>query len=195
MSIIRVNPDSVRAYGRTASGQFEQMRAALERLTHDVVAVRYFGPNATAFKTAAGTMAVEFANALITDLNGIAEAVRASTSSISASLGGAGVDIVFDGSPVAMPDVPAATDVVDIDTSALEALRPVVTQHFATLQAALSEHLRALQSTDWEGTAKLGAVDAVTTFTNSGRTKAEDAQRNLHQAIDDQISAVLAADR
>ncbi len=195
MSVIRVNPESIQSYSRTASQQFEHMRSELETLTRDVVAVRYFGPNAQAFKTQAGQLAVEFANAMITDLRGIAEAIRSSTSSISAALGGGAVVIEFDGSPVAAPDVPAATDTVDVDTSALEALRPVITSRFASLQEALQAHLSALQGTDWEGQAKQGAVDAVTQFTNSGRSKASEAESNLNQAIDQQVNSVLAADR
>lgn len=195
MSVIRVNPASIESYSRNASQQFEHMRSELEALTRDVVAVRYFGPNAQNFKTQAGQLAVEFANALIADLRGIAEAIRSSTSNISAALGGGVVAIDFDGSPVAAPDVPAATDTVDVDTSALEALRPVVTSRFASLQEALQAHLSALQGTDWEGQAKQGAVDAVTQFTNSARAKASEAESNLNQTIDQQVNSVLAADR
>jgi hypothetical protein len=195
MSVIRVNPASVQAYARSASQQFEQMRASLDGLTRDVVAVRYFGPNAYAFKTQCGQLAVEFANAMMADLRGIAEAIRQSTSNISASLGGAAVVIEFDGSPVVAPDVPAASETVDIDTSALEALRPVVTSHFTTIQEALQAHLSSLQGTDWEGQAKQGAVEAVSRFTASGRSKATEAQTNLNQTIDQQVSSVLAADR
>jgi uncharacterized protein YukE len=195
MSVIRVNPESIQSYSRSASQQFEHMRSELEALTRDVVAVRYFGPNAQNFKTQAGQLAVEFANALIADLRGIAEAIRASTSNISAALGGGAVVIEFDGSPVAVPDVPAATDTVDVDTSALEALRPVVTSRFSSLQEALQAHLSALQGTDWEGQAKQGAVDAVTQFTSSARAKAGEAESNLNQTIDQQVNSVLAADR
>ena len=195
MAVIRVNPQSIEAYSRTASQQFDQIRSELEALTRDVVAVRYFGPNAYDFKTQCGQLAVEFANALIMDLRGIADAVRASTTNISAALGGRTVNIEFDGSPVAAPDVPAADETVDIDTSALEALRPVVTSRFASLQEALQAHLTVLQGTDWEGTAKQGAVDIVQQFTNSARAKAGEAESNLNQTIDTQVNSVLAADR
>ena len=52
---------------------------------------RYSGvrPNAQTFKTQTGQLAVEFANALVADMRGIADAIRSSTSSISAALGGA----------------------------------------------------------------------------------------------------------
>lgn len=195
MSVIRVNPESIESYRRTASAQFDHMRSELEALTRDVVAVRYFGPNAYTFKTQCGQLAVEFANALISDLRGIAEAVRASTTNISAALGGRTVDIEFDGSPVAPPEVPAADETMDIGTSALEALRPVITSRFASLQEALQAHLSTLQGTDWEGTARQGAVDIVQQFTSSARAKAGEAESNLNQAIDGQVNAALAADR
>lgn len=195
MSVIRVNPGSIESYRRTASQRFGEMRSELEALTRDVVAVPYFGPNAYDFKAQCGQLAVGFANALIMDLRGIADAVRASTTNISAALGGRTADIAFDGSPVAAPDVPAADETVDIDTSALEALRPVVTSRFASLQEALQAHLSVLQATDWEGTAKQGAVDIVQQFTNSARAKAGEAERNLNQTIDIQVNSVLATDR
>ena len=195
MSVIRVNPGSIQAYSRTASAQFEQMRSELEMLTRDVVAVRYFGPNAQAFKSQTGQLAMEFANALIADMRGIAEAIRSSTSSISAALGGDAIVIEFDGSPVAVPDVPAATDAVDVDTSALEALRPVITARFNALTEALRSHLSSLQGTDWEGQAKQGVVESVSQITASGTARASEAEANLTQAIDEQVRSVLAADR
>lgn len=195
MSVIRVHPGSIQSYGRTASAQFEQMRSELEMLTREVVAVRYFGPNAQTFKTQTGQLAVEFANALVADMRGIADAIRSSTSSISAALGGDPIVIEFDGSPVTVPDVPVATDTVDVDTSALEALRPVITARFDVLRDALQAHLSALQGTDWEGHAKQSVVESVTQITASGQARASEAEADLTQAIDDQVRNVLAADR
>ena len=195
MSIVRVDPESVRGYSRTASEQFAQMRADLVQLTDSVVGVHYYGPNAQQFKTECGELALNFSNALIADLGDIAEAVRASTSNISASLGGSPVAINFDGSPISPPTVPAATEVVDIDTSALQALRPVVTQRFASLQSALDGHLSALQNTDWVGQAKEAAVGSISRFTNSAKSKAVEAQTSINATIDQQIAAVESADR
>lgn len=195
MSVVRVDPESIRSYSRQASQQFEQMRTELDTLTRDVVNVRYDGPNAQAFKTQCGELAVAFANAMIADLRGIADAVRASTSNISASLGGGAVVIDFDGSPIAPPPVPAASEIVDVDTSALQALRPVVTQRFTSIESALGAHLSALQATDWVGQAKQDAVDAVGQFTAAARSKASEAQTDINATIDQQINAVEAADR
>lgn len=194
MSIIRVNPESIQHYSRAASGQFEQMRTALDALVRDVVEVRYFGPNAERFKTECGALAVAFSNAMITDMRAIAEAVQSSTTAISSSLGGGQVSIVFDPSPVAPPTVPPASEVVDLDTSALDGLQATVTGHFSTIQDALAAHLNALQATDWEGTAKQNALEAVSTFTGSARGKATEAQSNINQTITQQIDAAISAD-
>jgi hypothetical protein len=195
MSVIRVNPESVTAYAGFATERFAAIRAELEGLTREVVGVRYFGPNAVAFKTECGELATQFSQSLLADLGQIADAVRASTSSISAALGGAPVTVQFDGSPVVAPGVDAGDGSVDIDTSALEALRPVVSARFGALQDALQQHLSRLEATDWQGTAKSSAVDAVGRFTATARSRASEAESSIVARIDAQVSSVLAADR
>ena len=66
MTLIRVNPESVRGYGRDAQAAFEVMHRSLVELVDEVVAVRYFGPNAVAFKSESGRMAADFASAIWT---------------------------------------------------------------------------------------------------------------------------------
>jgi uncharacterized protein YukE len=195
MSIIRVNPDSIREYARNAQAQFEQVRAALQSLTADVVGVRYFGPNAYNFKVQTGELAAQFSQALLNDVQQIAQAVSQATSNISSALGGQPVTISVDGSPVPLPAVEPGGDVVDIDTSALDALKPRVTANFATIESLLHQHLERLQGTDWQGQAKVGAVDAVAGFTRGAQTRVQDARQSIESAIDQQISAVLSADR
>lgn len=195
MSVIRVNPEDVRAYEAFATDRFEAIRADLEALTNEVTNVRYFGPNAVQFKTQCGEMASEFSNALLTDLGAIADAVSSSTSAISHALGGEAVRISVNGSTVTPPPVDPGDGSVDIDTSALEALKPVVASRFGSLQEALSAHLNRLQGTDWQGSAKERAVDEVSRFTTTARGRADEAQTNVNSVIDQQISAVLSADR
>lgn len=195
MSVIRVNPDSIRAYGVDAQQRFASIRADLEALTREVVTVRYIGPNAVAFKTQCGELAATFSHALLVELGQIAEAVRASTSNISAALGGQSLQLSVDGSPIVVPGVDGGDGSVDIDTSALEALKPVVSARFGSLEEALSQHLNRLQGTDWQGQAKEGAVASVSGFTTSARSRAQDAQASITQTIDRQIASVLVADR
>jgi hypothetical protein len=195
MSVIRVNPESIQQYAGAAQERFDAIRSDLEGLTRDVVAVRYYGPNAGQFKTRCGELATEFSQAMLADLGQIAEAVRASTSNISASLGGQPVTIAVNGSPVTAPAVDAGDGSVDIDTSALEALRPVVAGRFAAINESLTTHLNRLEATDWEGQAKVGAVDLVSRFTAQARSRAEEAQSSITAAVDKQINAVLAADK
>jgi uncharacterized protein YukE len=195
MSIIRVNPDSIREYARNAQAQFEQVRAALQSLTADVVGVRYFGPNAYNFKVQTGELAAQFSQALLNDVQQIAQAVSQATSNISSALGGQPVTISVDGSTVPLPAVEPGGDVVDIDTSALDALKPRVTANFATIESLLRQHLERLQGTDWQGQAKLSAVDEVSGFTRGAQARVQDARQSIESAIEQQISAVLLADR
>jgi ABC-type transporter Mla subunit MlaD len=195
VTVIRVNPGSVRAYAAQAQGLFDGMRADLEALVNDCVTVRYYGPNAAQFKTQAGEMAMQFSTALLADLGAISEAVSASTSAIASSLGGAPVRIAVNGSAVAAPAVDAGDGTVDVDTSGLEALTPAVSGRFASIDAGLDQHLRALEGTDWEGNAKLGAVEQVSGFTRQAQSRTAEARESLTRFIADQLSAVLAADR
>ncbi len=195
MSIIRVNPASVQDYARAAGEHFADARTHLDRLVQAIVVVRYFGPNASQFKTSCGDMAVTYSSRLVQDLSAIADAVRASTTAIASSLGGAPVAISFDGTPIGMPAVPASDGTVEVDVSALENLKPVVRAHMAAVRATLDEHLTRLRTTDWTGNAKDTAVDTVTRFTANANATSERAETDITTYIDTQISQVLAADR
>ena len=140
MTLIRVEPESIRRYGHTAQATFDDMHGSLVGLVHQVVAVRYFGPNAFTFKSEVGRLAAEFANRLHLDMQAMAEAVRISTTNIAAALGGSPISIRLDPRPITPPS-PAVVDFVDVDTAALEALNPVVVDRFEALRRGLSERL------------------------------------------------------
>lgn len=193
MTLIRVNPASVQSYGTTAQSTFDTMRSNLETLVSDVVGVRYFGPNSVQFKTQAGQLAAGFANSLSADMGAMANSVRASTSNIAGSLGGAAISIQVEGTAIT-PPAPAVVDYVDVDTAALESLIPTVNTRFTALQEGLTNHLSALQGTDWEGNAKEAAVQAVSSFTTSARTKCNEAQESITSFIRTQIDSAVAAD-
>ena len=194
MTVIRVNPDSVRSYGNAAQGIFDAMQTSLVSLVNEVVAVRYFGPNAVQFKTEAGRMAAEFANKLHADMAAMADAVRTSTSNIAAALGGAPISIRIDPKPI-VPPTPQVVDYVDVDTSALESLMPSITSRFTALRDGLTSNLTQLQSTDWEGNAKLTAIDAVSSFTASAKSKCDSGEQSLTSYVRSQLQSVVAADR
>ena len=194
MTLIRVSPESVRSYGAEAQNIFDTMHSSLLGLVNEVVAVRYFGPNAVAFKTESGRLAAEFANRLHTDMGAMAEAVRTSTSNIAASLGGAPISIRLDPRPI-VPPTPQSVDFVDVDTAALESLLPVISNRFESLRQGLTSNLGKLQSTDWEGNAKLAAIDAVSSFTASARTKCDAAEQSIVAYVRSQLQSVVAADR
>lgn len=193
MTLIRVNPASVRSYGAAAQGEFDAITAELGRLADDVVSVRYFGPNAVQFKTECGRLAEEFGRALHRSMGAMADAVRISTSNIAASLGGAPIDITLADKPIAAP-VPAVVDYVDVDTAALEALMPVVDGHFASIREAMQRNLAALQRTDWEGNAKQNAVGNVQALTGNAASTCDDTRAQLTSFIRNQIDSAVLAD-
>jgi hypothetical protein len=193
MTLIRVNPASVRGYGTAAQGEFDAIATELTRLADDVVSVRYFGPNSVAFKRDCGRMAEEFGRSLHRSMGAMADAVRVSTSNIAASLGGAPVDIHLVDKAVVAP-APSVVDYVDVDTSALEALLPVVDGHFTSIRDALQRHLDALRRTDWEGNAKLNAVTRVQSLTSNAAAAGDEARVGLTSFIRDQIDRVVLAD-
>ena len=195
MSVIRVNPESVQAYARQSSDCLAQARSDLELLVREIVDVRYEGPNATKFKTDCGQIAVDFSSAMLRAFQEIASAVQSSTTNIASSLGGAAVVIQVDGSPVVAPPVPAASGVVDVDVSGLEAIKPVVTQRIQAVRDQLDTNLRMLESTDWQGSAKEAAVQAVTGITTNAKSKAVESETSISQFIQKQIDSVLQADK
>jgi len=194
MTLIRVDPESVRGYGREAQNIFEQMHEALVSLVNEVVAVRYFGPNAVAFKTECGRMAADFANRLHADMGAMADAVRSSTSNIAASLGGEAIVIQLDPRPIS-PPTPETVAYVDVDTAALEGMIPVVNRQFSSLRQGLTSNVQRLQATDWEGNAKLAAVDAVQGFTTSAQQKCDSTEQTLTKFVTEQVNSVTQADR
>lgn len=194
MTVIRVNPASVQQYGRDAQAAFEQMHQSLVELVGEVVAVRYFGPNAVAFKSECGRLAADFAGRLHVDMAAMADAVRRSTSNIATALGGQPIQLSVDARPI-VPTTPEVVDVVDVDTTALEAMVPVISGRFGELRDQLTVNFQKLQATDWEGHAKLAAVDAVGGFTSSARHTCDAAEQSLADAIRRQVQAVVAADR
>jgi hypothetical protein len=194
MTVIRVVPESVTGYGNRAQSTFGEMHTSLKTLVDECVEVRYFGPNAVAFKTEAGRLAADFANKLHADIAGMAGAVRASTSNIAGSLGGSPISITVDARPI-VPATPESVDYVDVDTSALEALTPRVTSHFESLRTSLDNHLEALRATDWEGNAKISAVEQVQAYTVSARSKCDAAQQSITRYITEQLNSVVTADK
>ena len=194
MTLIRVEPESIRRYGHAAQANFDGMHASLVELVNQVVAVRYFGPNAFRFKSEVGRLAADFANRLHLDMQAMAEAVRTSTTNIAAALGGSPISIHLDPRPIT-PPAPSAVDFVDVDTAALEALVPIVVDRFESLRPGLTSNVTQLQATDWQGNAKRLVVEAVTRVTASARTRCDTAEGAITSFVRSQLESVLAADR
>lgn len=195
MAVIRVNPESVRAYGATANQQLEAISRELTVLVSDAVGVRYQGPNAQSFKSECGRMCAELGSALNQDLQSIAQAVSSATSGIAGALGGAAVVVDVSGKPIAVPAVPAGDGTLDVDTSGLESLVGTVGNHLTVVDGALDDNLSALRGTDWEGNAKEQAVAQVARFTNTAKGKVAEGRTSITNYIQQQIQSVHAADK
>jgi hypothetical protein len=194
MTLIRVEPESIRRDGITAQTIFDGMHGSLVGLVDQVVAVRYFGPNAFTFKSEVGRLAADFANRLHLDMQAMSEAVRTSTTNIAAALGGSPISIHLDARPITAPS-PAAVDFVDVDTAALEAVIPVVTDRFEALRHGLGTNLSQLEATDWQGNAKRTVVDAVGRVTAAARARCDSSEAAITSFVRRQLESVLAADR
>jgi len=193
-SVIRVNPESVRQYAREAQSSFEAMRSELERLVKSVAEVRYEGENAFAFKTGISELSVEFANKFSTDMSGIADHIRAVTSNIAGSLGGQPITIEVKGGTISAPVI-QKSDVVDVDTTQLEALAGTVKRHFGVLTDNLDQHLRDLEKTDWVGQAKDSVSQGVRQYTQKLRNNCDEVNGQITKRINDQVVAAKQADR
>jgi len=193
-SVIRVDPSSIRSYAGVAQGHFDGMHAELKRLIAAVAEVNYYGQNASQFKSAISDLSVEFANRFTKDMGAIADHIRVVTSNIVGSLGGQPVVISVEGRPISRPAI-EKVDYVQIDTAALDELTPLVKRHFESLTDHLTQHLKALENTDWQGNAKQQVVATIRDYTQKMRANAEECNAQIGQAIKKQVTSALEADR
>jgi hypothetical protein len=194
MSLKRVNPVDVQAYGTAAQGYFDSIFTSLTTLCSDVVGVHYFGTNAYQFKYDAGELAEAFARSMATDLGNLADGIRTSTSNIAGSLGGQPISIAVSGKPINAPTPQADTGIQEVDPSALTDLISTVGSRFSEINEAMNGHRTRLENTDWKGDAKDGTVSLVAAWTTNAQNKASEAQTKLVTFINKQIELVTAAD-
>ena len=193
-SVIRVDPQSIRSYAGAAQGHFDGMHTELKRLVAAVAEVNYHGQNAFEFKSAISDLAVDFANKFTKDMGAIADHIRVVTSNIVGSLGGQPVAISVEGKPISRPTI-EKVDYVQVDTAALDGLTPVVKGHFQSLTDYLDQHFKALENTDWQGNAKQQVVATIRDYTQKMRANAEECNAQIGQAIKNQVTSALEADR
>jgi hypothetical protein len=194
MSLKRVNPTDVQAYGTAAQGYFDSIFTSLTTLCDNVVSVHYFGTNAYQFKYDAGELAEAFARSMATDLGNLADGIRKTTSNIAGSLGGQAISLSVSGKPINAPAPQPDTGIQEVDPSALTDLISTVGTRFSEINDAMTGHQTRLQNTDWKGDAKDGTVALVTGWTTKAKAKATEAQTKLVEFINRQIEQVNAAD-
>ncbi|HAP77421.1 MAG TPA: hypothetical protein DCR14_15235 [Acidimicrobiaceae bacterium] len=196
MTVIVVDPASIKKYGALAVEQFTKISQRLQNIVGAVITVHYFGTNAYEFKTKSGDMAVEYATALHKDLKQISDAVRTATSQIAKSLGGQPITLpASSGSGVKRPAVAKGDGTEEANTEALEQLIPEVKKYFTAIDNLLDAHLKHLSDTKWEGNAKTAAVQAVRKFTNEAKATSNKAEQAITKYIRAQVDAVTSADK
>ena len=163
------------------------MHTSLNSFVDDVVHVHYFGPNADDFKAKCGQIAADFANKMHADIAAMAEAVRASTSNIAGSLGGAPISIAVEARPfIVAPATKSDAEVTDVETVGLEAADaagdPATSPRCAR---AWRRHLSALQATDWarlrQGGRRRARCPPYTTSAQANCDDRRDVDHDLHR--------------
>ena len=195
MTVIRVDPQSVRDYGRQAQGIFDTMHGELVTLVNDVVAGPLLRP----------------------ERGGVQDRLRQGGGGLRQQ---AERRHGCDGRRRSHVDVEhrrLAGWCADHDPARLEGdhaahprdgrlrrrrhERPRVVDSgrrrntSPALRSGLKDNLGRLQGTDWEGNAKIAAVDAVSGFTTSAQAKCDTAEQSVTNYIRNQIEAVTTADR
>lgn len=191
--MIEGNIEEIREYLRGAPQHFAEIRTDLESLVHEVVQVRYHGPNATAFKQRCGEIGVDLSNALVREISEIADAVQSTASDFAQSMGGERIAIPFDGSPISAPAVPPATDMFEVDLVALDELKSTIAQRLGAVGETvtrLNERIRAVHASfpRWDN-----LVHEIGSFSTKARTRLEELGQSLNGAIDAQIESVRSA--
>ena len=91
--------------------------------------------------------------------------------------------------------MPQGDESVGASLPALEGMKGTANTHFAAIAEQFTNHLTALQNTDWIGTAKDNAVTAVTGFTTSAKNKVQEANTEMNTYIDKQIEQIGKANK
>ncbi len=83
MTVIKVDPASIKRYGTSALQEFADLNNQLKTLVSETASVHYHGTNAFEFKTKCSDMAIEYAQSAQKDMRSISDAVRTATSNIA----------------------------------------------------------------------------------------------------------------
>jgi hypothetical protein len=193
---IKVQPATIKAYGRKAQEHFDGIRNDLQIIVNAIDRAPYEGNNAAKFKNTCGDMAADFSAAFLKDMQTIANAVKATTTNIAQALGGQPISINVNGSKIVPQKVSAAADgTQSVDTIALRSLPTILNTRFDSIKSALRTHLRDLKATGWEGQGKQTAVEKVSSFTTAATKNADDAKQSIIDYINAQLEALEAADK
>lgn len=195
MSLIKVDPASIQQFVGKVNDNVEQIQHALNGLVSEVSGVHYYGPNSVNFKQTATEMSSTYANQVQQLLTEAGAAINTSTNNIAVALGSSVPQVNVSPMTVKPADITNTNDVVDVDTSALNALTGPVTARTNNVAEALKSITGALESTIWQGAAKDAAVQAVGDAMNGATRASEDACNSINDYINKQVESVIAADK
>jgi hypothetical protein len=197
MAVIGVNRQELVNYASTTEENCRTIIEELDAMITDCANVPYWGGNAEKFKTDATTAAVTMGEEITRGTKTFIGAVNGQTSAISKSLGGVDMSIDVAVRKPTMPSIPKSNaDESGADTSALSTLQDQINTHSTninTAATAIDTSLRT-QTPNWVGNSKETAVGASGKFLTTVLSSVEKAKTTITGFINDQTTAVTAAD-
>ena len=194
MSVKRINPPEIRAYGTFLNGKIDSIFTTMNALCNAVVEVQYYGANAFKFKTQASTAANDMATKLQTASIALAANISAATTRVGGTLGGESITIDLADNKLTLPTPQPDAGIQEVDPAALSGLTTTVTDQFTQLLEAVNSLGPRLEQTDWKGDARDGTLAAVQGFAKTAATTIETTQTSINDAIKTQVDLVNEAD-
>ncbi len=192
-----VNPPEVLAYGTRVNTRVDEMFTELNTLSQNCVDVDYEGTNAFAFKTEAGTKAVEFGKALALQINDLKAGIASATTAIAGSLGGSAINLDVSDNTIVAPTPKADSGVQIAETTALSDLITTVNTRFTNLGTAIDglKELPENSRTGWMGDARQATEQFVGDWCKTAKETCETARESFEKFITKQRDAVVDADK
>ena len=192
-----VNPPEVLAYGTRVNTRVDEMFTELNTLSQNCVDVDYEGTNAFAFKTEAGTKAVEFGKALALQINDLKTGIAKATSAIAGALGGAAITLDLSDNTITAPTPKSDSGVQIAAPTALTDLITQINTRFLNLANSI-DGLNALPEnsrTGWMGDARNATEQFVGDWSKTAKDTCETARQSFVDFVTKQRDSVVDADR
>lgn len=192
MTIIKVVPSEVAAYGRNATARFGEIVDQLQALSTMVDDVQFEGESASRFRTETNTLVADFNRQIHGAMTGMINNVQAAVGAIQSSMQGTPVTMeVPPPTPVTEADTRTTED-SEMDTDALSGLD--VEGPFQAITDSFAQHQSDLGNVTWLGNQGDAARDAVQQLTTEATTVCSTYAGEFRKVIDAQVAATMQAD-